>query len=111
MSESKESLERPSGKKSSTGFMTLQKAVELGEYDPKYLANFPDWHIISRHVQSQLIRKGLENRWYQLMRKWADIANLPDFTKKPHLENALRVVERELKQLEYDREKLLEEYA
>lgn len=31
--------------------LTLEKAVELGEYDPDYLANFPEWHTLSRHIQ------------------------------------------------------------
>ncbi len=29
--------------------MTLQKAVDLGEYHPDFLANFPEWHTLSRH--------------------------------------------------------------
>ena len=99
------------GSASDTGVMTLQKAVELGEYEPHYLARFPDWSLLSRHVQSQLIRKGLENRWYQLMRKWSDLANVDFYSMKPHLGTAQKKVEEEIKNLEADRERLLEEYA
>jgi len=30
--------------------LTLEKAVELGEYDSSFLANFPEWHSLSRHI-------------------------------------------------------------
>jgi len=31
--------------------LSLQQAIEFGEYDPKYLANFAEWHTLSVHVQ------------------------------------------------------------
>ena len=42
--------------------MTLQKAIELGEYDPDYLAQFAEWSSLSRHSQFELIRQALRNR-------------------------------------------------
>ena len=65
--------------------MTLQGAVELGEYKPEYLATFPEWHTLSRHVQFQFIREGLDNRRKQLTVQWAEINNILDFRLKPHL--------------------------
>ncbi len=91
--------------------MTLQRAVELGEYDPEYLSTFPDWHTLSAHVQLQFIKSGLDNRERQLVLQWAEICNVIDFSLKPHLAEALRNVEKQLKQLGADRERLYLEYS
>lgn len=91
--------------------MTLQKAVDLGEYNPDYLATFPEWHDLSRHVQFQFIRQALDNRRRQLIVQWAEVNNVLDFGEKPQLKEALKNIEKQLKELEKDREKLYIEYS
>lgn len=71
---------KPKVKKSN---ITLQDAVEFGEYDPDYLQNFPEWHTLTPNIQWQLIRKALDIRRKQLLTHWAEINNSLDFSKKP----------------------------
>jgi hypothetical protein len=91
--------------------MTLQKAVEMGEYNPEFLSTFAEWHIISRHIQFQYIRTALENRRHQLLQQYAEINNILDFSKKPHLKDAMKNIEKQLRVIEDDRERLFVEYS
>lgn len=91
--------------------MTLKEAVELGEYNPEFLANFPEWHTYSRHVQFQYIRKALDNRNKQLLTQWAEINNILDFRLKPHLAEALKNIQKQMKKLDTDRDQLYFEYS
>lgn len=91
--------------------LTLKKAIELGEYDPEFLATYPEWHTYSRHVQFQHIRKALDNRNRQLVVQWAEVNNMLDFHKKPYLKVALKNIEKQLALVEKDREKLYLEYS
>src|ERR1035437_5442582 len=91
--------------------LTLEKAVELGEYDPDFLANFPEWHTLSRHIQFQYIRKALENRNRQLLGQYADLNNVLDLRNKPDVWKAIRNVEKQLHQLLEVKEKLFSEYS
>ena len=45
---------------------------------PDFLANFPEWHTLSRHVQFQYIRKALDNRHKQLLTQYAELNNVLD---------------------------------
>jgi len=99
------------GKPQKTSFMTLQKAVDMGEYEPEYLATFAEWHTLSRHVQFQFVKQGLENRNKQLLTQWAEIVNTLDFRLKPHLAEALKNIEKQMKLLDKEREKLYLEYS
>ena len=104
--------EKSSGKSSGKSpVMTLQKAVDLGEYEPDYLATFSEWSILSRHVQFQFIKEGLENRRRQLIQQWAEISNVLDFRLKPNLKIALKNIEKQLKKLSNDKERLYLEYS
>lgn len=91
--------------------MTLQKAIDMGEYDPDFLATFPEWHQLTRHIQWEMIRQGIRNRRRQLRTNWADIQRQSDFLKKPHLAKALKNVEKQLDDLQADEERLLVEYS
>jgi hypothetical protein len=102
---------KSSGKPAKAPKMTLQKAVELGEYEPEFLATFPEWHTLSRHVQFQFIREGLDNRNRQLVVQWAEINNVLDFRLKPHLKEALENIQRQIKKVDEDRERLYLEYS
>lgn len=91
--------------------MTLQKAIDMGEYHPDFLAQFPEWHTYTRHVQFEYIRKAIENRNEQLIRQWAEITNILDFRLKPHLKDALKNIEKQLQKLGEEKEKLYVEYS
>ncbi len=107
-----DNLEKGSSSKQARLYkMTLQKAVDMGEYDPKFLSTFAEWHTLSRHVQFQFIRTAIENRRKHLVVQYAEVNNMLDFSKKPHLADALRNIERQLKIIENDREKLFVEYS
>ena len=91
--------------------MTLQKAVDMGEYNPDYLSTFAEWHTLSRHIQFQHIRTAVEIRRRHLITQWAETFNILDFSKKPKLANALKNIENQLHKIEDDREKLFIEYS
>src|SRR3990172_7396662 len=98
----------PPSKKSS---LTLQQAIEFGEYDPKYLSNFAEWHTLSAHIQWQLIRKALDIRQRQLITQYAELNNVLDMSKKPHIHGAMKNVEKQISDLMKDRERLYVEYS
>jgi hypothetical protein len=102
---------KTSRKPTSSSTMNLQKAIELGEYDPKFLSGFAEWHSLSRHSQFQYIRQALDNRRRHLIMQWAEINNVLDFSKKPHLQEALRNIEEQMRKLREDKEKLYIEYS
>jgi len=107
-----EAKEKISGSKTKPASkMTLQKAIEMGEYDPGYLSTFPEWLTFSRHIQFQYIREALDNRNKHLISQWAEINNILDFHLKPYLQDALRNIEKQMKKLDMDREKLYLEYS
>lgn len=91
--------------------ISLQQAVDFGEYDPKYLSNFPEWHDLSGHIQWQLIRKALDNRQRQLITQYAELNNTLNFSKKPAVREACKSMEKQLTKLAEDREKLYVEYS
>ncbi len=96
---------------SQSSTLTLQKAIDMGEYKPDFLAQFPEWHTYSRHIQFEYIRKALENRNVQLIKQWAEISNILDFRLKPHLRDAMENIEKQLELLKQDKEKLYVEYS
>lgn len=96
---------------SSNSVMTLQKAIDLGEYDPEYLATFPEWHTLTKHLQWQLLRKALKNRWTILAMNWAEVNNQPDFRLKPELKKALEGIQKQLDDLQIDEERLQIEFT
>lgn len=100
-----------SGSGQAGGTITLQKAVDMGEYDPVRLQEFAEWHTLSRYMQFALIRQGIDNRFNSLLSQWATIANVPDFSRKPQLAGALRNIERQQEFLQRDKERLYLEYS
>lgn len=100
-----------SPKPTSSPTMTLQKAIDLGEYDPEYLGQFPEWHTLSRNIQFEFIRKALQTRNNQLIKQWAEIVNILDFRLKPHLKLALKNIEDQLEKVKADKERLYVEYS
>lgn len=98
----------PPSKKSN---LTLQQAIEFGEYDPKYLENFAEWHTLSAHIQWQLIRKALDIRQRQLITQYAELHNVLNYSKKPQVQSAVKNMEKQLASLAQDKEKLYIEYS
>src|SRR3989344_4217904 len=91
--------------------LSLNKAIELGEYDPGYLSKFDEWNQLSRHSQFELIRKAIENRLRQLIGQYAEINNVLDFSKKPHLQEALKNIDDQRRKVLEDKERLYLEYS
>jgi len=101
-----------SGAKSSTSDdITLQKAIDMGEYDPKYLSTFPDWHKSSRIMQWQMVRQAIKNRRRFLQLQWAEINNQLDYSQKPYLKQAGDNIQKQLDLLLKDEEKYLVEFS
>lgn len=96
---------------SNSGILSLQKAIDLGEYESSYLSQFPEWGQLSRHSQFQLIKQAISNRLSQLAIQWSEINNLLDFSKKPHLQQALRNIEAQRPDVLKDKEELYLEYS
>lgn len=92
-------------------YLNLEKAIELGEYQPLVLEEFAEFKKLSRYSQFQLIKKALKNRQKQLWMHWADINNQLNFSKKPYLQTALRNLEEQIDKLDEDEERLLIEYS
>lgn len=99
------------GKPTPTASLTLQQAIEFGEYHPEYLANFAEWHTLSTHIQWQLIRKALDIRHKQLITQYAELNNALNLSKKPHVKQAMKLVEKQLEKLNQDQEDLYVEYS
>lgn len=91
--------------------LTLEKAIELGEYDPHFLANFPEWHTLSRHIQFEYIRKALDNRHRQLLTQYAELNNVLDLRMKPEIHKAIRNMEQQLSNILKEKERLYSEYS
>ena len=91
--------------------LTLDKAIELGEYDPNFLANFPEWHALSKHIQFQYIRRALDNRHKQLLTQYAELNNVLDLRNKPDVWKAIKNVEEQLHKLLEEKERLFLEYS
>lgn len=100
-----------SSSSSITDGITLQKAIEMGEYNPEYLANFPDWHKLSRIMKWQMIRQAIKNRRQFLRIQWAEINNQLDYSQKPYLAKAAKNIEKQLDELMKDEEKYQVEYS
>ncbi len=92
--------------------LTLKEVINLGEYDPNLLSKYLEWENLSNYVRFQLITQGLENRRKQLFKKWSEIVNFIDDSDNPRLkEEAKNNIERQLKELRADKERLYWEYS
>lgn len=91
---------------------SLKEAINLGEYEPEILAQYPEWEKLSNYARFQLISQGLETRRKQLFKKWSEIINFIDDSDNPTLqEEAKGNIERQLKKLREDKERLYLEYS
>lgn len=104
-------MDEPKSKSQNPSTLTLKQAVDFGEYNPHYLAKFPEWNTLSTHIQWELIRKALDIRHRQLITHYAELSNALNFSKKPEVQKALINVEKQLKILADDKEQLYVEYS
>lgn len=91
--------------------MTLQKAVDMGEYDPEFLGNFAEWHSLTRMMQWNYVRQAIKNRKRFLLLQWAEIANILDLRLKPELKEALKNIEKQQEKVNQDEERLQIDFA
>ncbi len=91
--------------------LSFTEAIKMGEYNPEYLANYPEWHTFSKHTQLQYIRKAIDNRRRQLLTQWAEINNVLDLSIKPEMKQAIKNLEQQMSYLEDERERLYLEYS
>lgn len=94
-----------------SGKMTLREAVKLGEYNPEFLSTFPEWIDMSPHVQLQFIKEGMDNRRKQLLMQWAEMDRAIDARLKTNLHEAQKNIEKQLRKIQDDRERLYYEYS
>lgn len=99
------------GTSMATTTITLQKAVDMGEYEPQQLANFPEWHTLSTNLQFQFIRQGLKKREQLLNVQWAEMFNISNFSSKPELAGAMKNIEYQRNKVMQDKERIYTEYS
>lgn len=109
--DSNETLKNSSPPPIQGSFLTLQKAIEFGDYEPEHLATFPEWHSLSRSAQYQLVKQAIDNRLRQLIEQWAEINNVLDFRNKPHLQEALDKIMDQRRKVLDDKERLMIEFT
>ncbi len=91
--------------------LTFKELIELGKYEEEYLSQYSEWGTFDRHIKFQFISQAIKNRRRQIRIQWANLANQLNFSKKPHLADAQKKVEKALKDLDEDEERLMVEYA
>ena len=92
-------------------FLSFKESIEMGKYEPSYLAQYEEWNSFDKQIQLQYIVQGIKNRRKQLRLQWANLNNQLDFSKKPYLQSALQKIEQAIKDLNDDEERLMVEYA
>ncbi len=92
-------------------FKTLEQAIQAGEYHPEILAGFDEWGELSRIMQFHLIRKACDIRHRDLVSQYAEVSNVLDFSTKPQLKLVLDNIQRNIRELEAEKEKLYVEYS
>ena len=96
--------------KKSTSKMTLDKAVEMGEYDPKFLSTFPEWASFTNNIRWHYIRDAIKNRRRFMLLNWAETNNVLDLRLKPEMKTVMDNINKQLEILNHDEEKLRQEY-
>lgn len=97
--------------KTSSPQMTLERAIELGEYDPKFLGTFPQWQDLSDNIRFNYILRAIKNRRQFLRLNYAETFNVIDYSQKPELKKVLEAINDRLDELQKEEEKYRIEYA
>lgn len=90
--------------------MTLDKAVEMGEYNPAFLSTFPEWTTFSDNIRWHYIRQAIQNRRRFLLVNWAETNNVLDFSLKPEMKIVLDRINKQVEFLNKEEERLRLEY-
>ena len=96
----------PQSKPKAIPGMTLEKAVEMGEYNPDFLATFPQWADLTDYIRWHYIRQALHNRRAFLLRNWAETNNVLDLRLKPQMNEVLDRIDTQLDFLNQEEERL-----
>jgi hypothetical protein len=91
--------------------MTLEKAIELGEYDEKFLETFSEWHNLSHNIRFNYILKAIKNRRQFLRQNYAETFNVIDYSQKPELKKVLEAINARLNELQKEEEKIRINYS
>ena len=91
--------------------LTFSKAIELGEYEPNFLEQFPEFSELTRPSQYEYVKKAIENRIKHIWVHWSELANLPDMSIKPQIRKAMEKLEQQHKKVMADKERLYIEFA
>lgn len=105
-----ESEQSVGGGSPTTNKSPLQKAIDMGEYDPQKLANFPEWQTLNTKAQFQFIKEGLNNKERLLNVQWAALFRSSNFQSTPETASALKTIEQQRHKVSQDREQLFKEY-
>lgn len=98
-------------KPSTTSHMTLEKAIELGEYNEDYLSTFPEWQKLSDNIRFNYLIKAIKNRRQFLRLNYAETFNVLDFSKKPELAEVLNKINSRLIELQKEEENYRIKYS
>ncbi len=90
--------------------MTLEKAVEMGEYNPEFLSTFPEWSSFTNNIRWHYIRQAIQNRRRFLLLNWAETNNVLDLRLKPELKQVLDKINNQVLDLNREEERLRIEY-
>lgn len=92
--------------------MTFEVAIQMGEYQPEKLAQYPEWQTLSHHVQWEYISKSMANRKTQLMRKWSETINFMDQSDIVGLKKQIAdSIFEQIRKLGEEKERLYLEYS
>jgi len=91
--------------------MTLEKAIELGEYSEDYLSTFPEWHNLSDNIRFNYILKAIKNRRQFLRMNYAETFNVLDYSMKPKLKEVLEAINKRLTELQKEEEQYRIKYS
>lgn len=95
----------------SNRMLSFKESIQLGKYEEEYLSQYKEWQELDTHLKFQYISQAIINKRRQLRLQWANLANQPNFSKKPELLDAQKKVEKALKDLDTDEEMLMVKYA
>jgi len=90
--------------------MTLEKTVEMGEYNPQYLSTFPERITYSKIIRWQYIRRALKNRRQFLLLNWAETNNVLDFRLKPDMKLVLDNINKQIEFINKEEKRFRLEY-
>jgi hypothetical protein len=95
---------------SSTARLSLEKAVEMGEYSPAFLSTFPEWSSYSDNIRWHYIRQAIQNRRKFLLQNYAETNNVLDLSLKPEMKMVLDRITKQVEFLNKEEERLRLEF-